>query len=69
MKLGIHKKHALDNIMIEINSLKFAENKSFVDCIDGYLPVVLQELTKVETDTPQELAAAIQTVRAGTHNF
>jgi len=41
----LNSRHSLiDNIMIEITSLKFAENKTFGDCISGFMPPILDEI-------------------------
>ena len=37
------KNGLIDNIMIEITSLKFAENKTFKDCIYGFMPPILED--------------------------
>jgi hypothetical protein len=38
---GFSENHAIDNVLMEIKGLKFAENREFADCIHGALPVLL----------------------------
>ena len=41
MKRGIEKNYDIENIIIEVNSLKLADDKTFIDCIRGFTGVVL----------------------------
>ena len=34
----------IDNIIISITSLKFAENKTFKDCIQGFMPPIFDDI-------------------------
>eukprot|EP00742_Colponemidia_sp_Colp-10_P005517 GILJ01005895.1.p1 GENE.GILJ01005895.1~~GILJ01005895.1.p1 ORF type:complete len:689 (-),score=134.44 GILJ01005895.1:248-2314(-) len=40
VRRGAEDNHALENVQLEVNSLKFAEDKSFSDCIDAFMPVI-----------------------------
>lgn len=41
VQTGFTENHALDNVLMEIKGLKFAENMEFADCLHGAVPVLL----------------------------
>lgn len=48
--------------MIEISGLKFGENKSFSDCIKGFMPPILDEIASKQDLPAAELVAHTQAI-------
>ena len=44
VKRAIAASHSVDNVALEVNSLKFAQNRSFSDCLQAILPALLESL-------------------------
>jgi translation initiation factor eIF-2B subunit epsilon len=43
VRRAIGANHTVDNLALEINSLKFAQNRTFSDCVHGIIPSLLAE--------------------------
>jgi len=41
---GIENDHTVENVALEVNSLKFAQNRSFADCVQAMLPTLMASL-------------------------
>lgn len=41
---GIENDHTVENVALEVNSLKFAQNRSFADCLQAITPTLLASL-------------------------
>ncbi|KAL1503158.1 hypothetical protein AB1Y20_011217 [Prymnesium parvum] len=44
VRRGVENNHSVDNLALEVNGLKFAQNRSFADCIVAIVPALLEEL-------------------------
>ena len=44
MRRGLESDHSVDNLALEVNGLKFAQNRTFADCVVAILPALLDEL-------------------------
>ena len=44
MRRAVASNHAIDNLALEINSLKFAQNLTFSDCVHAIVPSLLGDL-------------------------
>lgn len=38
----------IENVIIEVNSLRLSENKTIVECMQAFTPVLLEEIKKFE---------------------
>jgi len=58
---GIESNHTVENVALEVNSLKFAQNRSFADCLQAILPTLLASLglaAKPKKERPKEVNIA-----------
>ncbi len=56
----IHGEITMENLIFEMNGLKFAENKSFKECLECFCETVLGELTKKYSENPNEMIKEIK---------
>ena len=42
MKRAVGDNHSVDNVALEVNALKFAQNRTFSDCVLAILPALLE---------------------------
>eukprot|EP01102_Stenamoeba_stenopodia_P018545 TRINITY_DN6807_c0_g1_i2.p1 TRINITY_DN6807_c0_g1~~TRINITY_DN6807_c0_g1_i2.p1 ORF type:complete len:673 (-),score=125.69 TRINITY_DN6807_c0_g1_i2:49-2067(-) len=59
IKRGIQENHQVDTIVLEINALKFAYDRSFVECATVIITTLL-EMCNVGSPTPEELKINLQ---------
>jgi len=48
VKRAVAAAHSVDNVALEVNALKFAQNRSFGDCVLAILPALLETLGLAE---------------------
>jgi hypothetical protein len=65
---GFSENHAIDNVLMEIKGLKFAENRDFADCIHGALPVLL-DLALKKASGPGAAAPSVPALVAAIKDF
>ena len=42
VKRAVGDNHSVDNVALEVNALKFAQNRTFSDCVLAILPALLE---------------------------
>ena len=42
MKRAVGDNHSVDNVALEVNALKFAQNRTFSECVLAILPALLE---------------------------
>jgi translation initiation factor eIF-2B subunit epsilon len=60
---GIENDHTVENVALEVNSLKFAQNRSFADCLQAITPTLLAALDlagRPKKDRAKELARLLK---------
>ena len=56
---GVSSGHTIDNVALEVNSLKYAQNRTFSDCVDAILPTLLEGLT-LESKSKKERVGEVR---------
>jgi len=60
---GIEKGTSIDNIVLEVNSTKYAFDRTFIECATALLPVVLAQPLKgnpAAKDLPKKVQASMK---------
>ena len=60
VKRAIAASHSVDNVALEVNSLKFAQNRSFADCVQAILPALLETLDLDELPSAKKRVGAVK---------
>jgi hypothetical protein len=56
----LHEKHSIDNLALEVNALKFAYNKTFLDCARAVLNALLSVKPEVRALPSKQLLEHIK---------
>ncbi|GAM26644.1 hypothetical protein SAMD00019534_098190 [Acytostelium subglobosum LB1] len=59
VKVGINQNHSIENIILEINGLKFGFDKDFMDCATAVLPALLDVTKDRSAITQKEYVALL----------
>ena len=51
MKRAVGDNHSVDNVALEVNALKFAQNRTFSECVLAILPALLE--VSLQSRVPQ----------------
>ncbi len=60
VKRAVSAGHSVDNVALEVNSLKFAQNRSFGDCVLAILPALLETLELAELPSKPKRVKAVE---------
>ncbi|EOD15485.1 hypothetical protein EMIHUDRAFT_256422 [Emiliania huxleyi CCMP1516] len=63
MQRGIEADHTVENVALEVNSLKFAQNRTFADCLQPLLLTLLSSLqlsTRTKKERPREIKRCLK---------
>ena len=59
VKRAVAAAHSVDNVALEVNALKFAQNRSFGDCVLAILPALLETLGMAELPSKAKRVGAV----------
>ena len=59
VKRAVGDNHSVDNVALEVNALKFAQNRTFGDCVLAILPALLETLGLAELPSKAKRVGAV----------